>query len=837
MFIFRLYRPLPIYMEIRSDVHGMRAGNTTFSLGTRMMGENNTAVSGVETMTRVGNYPARGTLAALAGAIALGIGAQAPAQDDSPQSRVLQGLEEVTVTAQRREEAGQSVPLAITALSAEMLERQQVRNISQLDQIVPNIVMNPNTGTSSASKVFLRGVGEDESFFTADTPVGIYIDDVYIARQTGAMFDLFDVERLEVLRGPQGTLYGRNTSAGAVRVISKKPRLGDYLGMAELTVGSYDRVDLRATANVPIGDRTALQGAVMMRTRDGFTRNAFDGNEVNDQNVKGARLSLLTEPTDRFRGLFTADYIRERSTPGYAVPLTLDANRDPLAEAVPRTGDFFVTDSDIIGPKNDLDQWGLSATLEFDLNANTTLKSITSYREMQNLLYLDADGDVYLPSPSVTGMFHLFQDQFQYQASQEFQVLGNLPDNRFRYVAGVYLFREMNDQDTKSVIGLPALFGLPIGAAGNIELTNTAAEKMTTDAYAAFATATFDVTDRFAVTAGIRYTKESKDYTNNVFLPDGSPQVVCINDTGAAPVQAAAAPCTAAQLALGYTTFLNRSHFDETWDDWTPRLVLDYKLTDSAMVYLSAAKGFKGGTTSGRDTAALRNYARIIGDPETNWSYEAGLKADWLDRRLRTNVAVFHNAYDGLQFGVTTADGGFGRINAGDAEIEGIEVELTAVPVQGLELNAAVGLLDGEYTKWTASLATCAAQGVTTVEQYLDLSLKQAPEWSYRVGANYSHDLGQRGVLSIGADYSAKDDHYNNLCTTEGIRVADYEFLNAQLRWENSNGNVLITLAGTNLTDEEVFNGGFDFGRALGFAAAYMYPPRMWSLSARYSFD
>src|SRR5690606_8415046 len=152
----------------------------------------------------------------------------------------------------------------------------------------------------------------------------------------------------------------------------------------------------------------------------------------------------------------------------------------------------------------------------------------------------------------------------------------------FRYVAGVYLFREMNDQDTKSVIGIPALFGLPIGAAGNIELTNTAAEKMTTDAYAAFATATFDVTDRFAVTAGIRYTKESKDYTNNVFLPDGSQQVVCIDDTGAAPVQAAAAPCTAAQLALGFTTFLNRSHFDETWDDWTPRLVLDYKLTDTA---------------------------------------------------------------------------------------------------------------------------------------------------------------------------------------------------------------------------------------------------------------
>ncbi len=788
-------------------------------------------------MTRARRHPARGTLRAITGVIALGIGAQAPAQDTPPDSRVIQGLEEVTVTAQRREEAGQSVPLAITALSADMLERQQVRNIAQLDQIVPNIVMNPNTGTSSASKVFLRGVGEDESFFTADTPVGIYVDDVYIARQTGAMFDLFDIERLEVLRGPQGTLYGRNTSAGAIKLVSKKPRLDEYDGMFELTVGSYDRVDLRATANVPIGDRTAIQGAVLQRTRDGYTRNEFDGNDVNDQDVKGARLSLLTEPTDRFRALFTADYIRERSTPGYAVPLTLGAGNHPLADAVPRTGDFFVTDSDIVSPKNDLDQWGLSATIEFDATDNMTFKSITSYREMDNLLYLDADGDIYLPPPSITGMFHLLQDQQQYQASQEFQLLGNLADNRFRYVAGAYFFREMNDQDTKSVIGLPALFGLPIGAAGNIELTNTAAEKMTTDAYAAFASGTFNLTDRFSVTAGIRYTKESKDYTNKVFLPNGSQQVVCINDTGAAPVQAAAAPCTDAQLALGYTTFTNGSHFDESWDDWTPRLVLDYKLTDSALVYVSAAKGFKGGTTSGRDTAALRNYSRIVGDPETNWSYAAGLKADWLERRLRTNVAVFHNVYDGLQFGVTTPDGGVGRINAGDAEIEGIELELTAVPVQGLELNAAVGLLDGEYTKWTASLSTCAAQGITTVEQYLALPMKQSPEWSYRVGANYSHDMGQRGVLSVGADYSAKDDHYNNLCVTEGIRVSDYEFLNAQLRWENAGGNVLVTLAGTNLTDAEVFNGGFDFGASLGFAAAYLYPPRMWSLSARYSFD
>ncbi|MGE0583134.1 MAG: TonB-dependent receptor [Steroidobacteraceae bacterium] len=789
-------------------------------------------------MAGVPKARARIATLALTGLTAAGYGCLAVAQEAAETGgKVIQGLEEVTVTAQRREEAEQSVPLAITALSADMLERQQIRNISQLDQVVPNIVMNPNTGTSSASKIFLRGVGEDESFFTADTPVGIYIDDVYIARQTGAMFDLFDIERLEVLRGPQGTLYGRNTSSGAVKLVSKQPTLGEYLGQAELTVGNFDRVDVRATGNLPLGEKAALQGAVLMRTRDGYTRNAFDDKFVNDQDVKGARLSLLAEPTDQFRALFSADYIRERSTPGYAVPLALNAQRDPLPDPVPETGNFFTTNSDIVDPKNDLDQWGLSATIAYDLSDDLTIKSITAYRTLENLFFIDADGGVLAPPPSIKGRFHLFQDQEQYQVSQELQALGNLMDGRLKYVAGLYFFRENNQQDTRSVVGLPTLMALPIALAGRFDLTNIAREEMTTDSYAAFVSGTYAITDRLSLTAGLRYTRESKDFTNHVILPNGTQQVVCINAAGAAPPPPApVGPCSPASLAAGFFTFTNQSAFDKTWDDTTPRVVVDYQLTDSALVYVSAAKGFKGGTTSGRDTAAARNLLRIVGDPETNWSYEAGLKADWLDRRLRTNVAVFRNKYEGLQFGVTTSDGGFGRINAGNATIDGLELEVTAVPVEGLELNGSLGLLDSEYTKWTASLGTCAAQGLTTVEQYLNLPLKQAPEWSYRVGANYSYDMGQRGVVSLGADYSAKDDHYNNLCASPGIRVQDYEFVNAQLRWKNSDENLLITLAGNNLTDSEVFNGGFDFGRSLGFAAGYLYPPRTWSLSARYSF-
>ncbi len=776
-----------------------------------------------------------GAVAAGAAMVAGGAAAQTPAQGDS---RVLRGLEEIVVTAERREESQQAVPVAVTTLSEGLLERQQIRSIAALDQVVPNIVMNPNTGTSSASKIFLRGVGEDESFFTADTPVGIYVDDVYIARQTGAMFDLFDIERLEVLRGPQGTLYGRNTSAGAVKLVSKKPQLGEYRAQVDATIGSYDLREFRASANVPVGDMVAFQIAALSKIRDGYTTNIFNNTAVNDQDVQGVRASILVQPADTFSVLLVADAIREDSTPGYPTPLTIDRST-PIARptGLPALGDYFLTNSDIDAPQNNLDQNGVSATLSWDATDTLALKSVTALREMSNLLYLDADGNTLRPpTPGVVppSRFHLFQDQIQWQASQEFQANGTALDGRLQYVAGAFWFFEWNDQQTKSVVGIPALSTLPIALAGRFDLTNTVDETLKTTSWAGYGSASYDVTDKLAVTVGLRWTEETKRYTNAVFLPTGQQQIVCLGPTGL--VQVAAAACTPAQTAAGNFTFVNGSGFEATWNDWTPRFVVDYQWTDDILTYVSAAKGFKGGTTSGRTSSATENFARLIGDPETNWSYEAGLKADWLDGRLRTNVAAFYNEYKGLQFGVSLPSGGFGRINAGDATIQGLEVEATAVPVDGLEIYGSLGLLEGEYDSWSASLATCAAQGLTTLDQLLSLDLKQAPDWSYRVGFNYSYDAGSTGVFSIGADYSAKDDHFNNLCNSRGIAVTDYEFMNAQASWESPNGNWLIQVAGKNITDSEVFNGGFDFAQSLGFAAAYMYPPAIYTVSVRYRF-
>ncbi|HYC05615.1 MAG TPA: TonB-dependent receptor [Azospirillaceae bacterium] len=744
--------------------------------------------------------------------------------------RVLQGVEEVVVTAQRREEQLQNVPIAVTTVSEATLERQQIGNIQALDRIVPNIVMNPNTGTSSASKIFLRGVGEDESFFTADTPVGIYVDDVYIARQTGSMFDLFDVERMEVLRGPQGTLYGRNTSAGAVKLVSRKPSLSEQTFQADLTVGSYNMVGARASGNVPLGDRAAVQVAAMLRERDGYTRNLVTGKRVNDQDVRGGRISFLGQLSDNLSVLVVGDVVQERSTPGYPVPLVINrVGTVAVPTTDPATGGYFRTFSDIPDPENDLDQQGLSATLEYEVSPELTLKSISALRGMQNNLGLDADGtteSATVTPPLYRGKFHLYQEQDQWQFSQELQGTGNALDGKLNYIAGVFYFREYNDQKTQSVLGIPA-----INLFFNRANTAIADETLGTSSWAGFGSATYSVTDQLRLTAGLRWTEETKRFTNYTLLPaTGQQQTVCLNPLRTGNL--AAAPCSEAQLAAGGLTFANGSNFEASWSEWTPRFVADFQATEDILLYASAAKGFKGGTTSGRDTSGPRNFNRIIGDPETNWSYEAGVKADWADNRLRTNVAVFQNEYEGLQVGVTSPAGGFDRINAGDARIRGLEVEATAVPVEGLELFGSLGLLDGKYKSFTAPLATCA--GFTSNQQFLDLDLKQTPDWSYRVGFTYAADLGTGGVVTVGGDYAAKDKHYNNLCNSEAIAVRDYEFVNAQVSWESAGGNWLVTGAVKNLTNEKVFNGGFDFAGSLGFVSAYLYPPRMYTVSLRY---
>ncbi len=722
-------------------------------------------------------------------------------------------LNELVVTAQRRAQGIQSVPMAVTSFDAATIERRALKNVSTLDRVIPNIVMNNNTGQNNASKMFLRGIGDDESWFVADPPVGVYVDDVYYARQAGSMLDLFSVERIEFLRGPQGTLYGRNTTGGALKVITKKPNTDDAEAEGDVTIGSYNRIDVRGSANIPVSDNTALQIAALSRNMDGYTRNLTTGKKVNAQDVTGLRASLLHEFNDDLDILITADVIKDRSDPGYATWLA----NDGLSPSAPFYGDYFVTsESPGFNPRNEIDMYGVSATLTYDGWDIGTVKSVTTYRSFDQQLQLDGIGFEYL----------LDQDHEQWQASQEFQLTGTAMDDRLNYSAGLYYFHEDNEGVATQAFGL---------LAQTLATNPQAHESLETDSFAIYASGTYDVTDALAITLGGRYTYEEKKWQNNVLLPGGVQDVWCVNPTQTALAAADdfQGTCTPADLLAGMIDFENASADNPDWSDFTPRLVVDYKFNDDFMVYGSVAKGWKSGSFAGRVTHRRVNLFQASVDPEDSLSYEAGFKSEFADNRVRLNANAFLVEYSDLQIGVTDPSiGGFTRLTGGDSKVKGLEVEFQAAVTDNFEIFGNVGLQDAEWEEFKGPLSTCA--GFTSAEDYKSLDIKQTPEWSYRIGADYTVQTANNGSWSFGGDWTEKDTFYNNVCNTPEIGSYDYKSLNAQVAYESADERWRLTLSGTNLTDEDVFAGGFSFGEFAPARPAYMYPPRMISLNFRY---
>lgn len=729
------------------------------------------------------------------------------------------GLDEIVVTAQRREERLQTVPVAVTALDAGALDRHQVVSLQGISSLVPNLWMETNTGLSSGSRASMRGIGEDESFFTSDTPVGIYVDDVYIPRQTGALFDLYDVERIEVLRGPQGTLYGRNTSAGAIKLVSRKPT-SDTKGSVELTVGDYDRFDVRAALSGGLTETLSGQVAVLSRQRDGYSTNLVNGAKVNDQDVTAGRGMLRYQPRDNLDVLLSYDQIRERSTPGYATGVLLQPpdGLGPWSAGSQIDGDSDVHTlrSDLTGRVNDLDQRGVSLSVSWDVGG-VTLKSITAWRELEHKVMLDGDGqDTCFGEP--LPCLHIFQDQEQDQISQEFQVQGNTLNDRLDYIVGAYFFTESNEQLTETLILAPF---------GENPYTDTSLD---TDSIAAFASATYALTDALDLTVGVRWTRDSKDFASAVFEPSGDAQLVCVSADGQA---LGVGECDGDAPPGSFTDTLARK-IDKSWSDLAPRVVLDYQATEDAMIYASVSKGFKSGAFDGRESG-LALYTLESIRPETTLAYEIGAKAEWLDRRLRTNLAVFQNDIDDLQgTGTNLATGTFTRFSVGDARTRGAELEVEAAPTDRLSLMAAIGLLDTEFTTVNFDQqADCGPVGTGDK----DLEMKFSPSVSTYLSGIYRIPLQRlRSTLELGADWTRKSSFYHSSCNPLPSRENGYDVVNAQAALQMDDGRWRVAAAVQNLTDEE-YAAGQILVPGLDFNAIYFNPPRMWTLSVRYSFE
>ncbi len=595
-------------------------------------------------MTVATNFPARSTLAAAA---LLAFSAAPAHAQTTPATAADNNESVVTVSAQRRNEEIQKAPLAITAISSKEMDLKQIRRLDDLKLEVPNIVIEQNTGTSTGAKIFMRGVGTDESLFTADPSVAIYIDDTYVARQTGAMFDMFDLQRVEVLRGPQGTLYGRNATGGAVRYITKTPS-GEQRLEADTRIGNLGRIDANLSGGGRIGDTVAASFGLMSKHRDGYLRDITNGSKVNDEQMVGARLGLAMSLTKDTSLRVSIDTLKQRSGPVYASGVIDAAGNAKFNRPINNAdGNLSTIETNLNTGINDLEQGGISVTSSTDMGG-FEWRNIATYRRMHNELFIDLDG-------SRATSFHLYQNQTQNQKSYESQLVSS-GKGPLSWTAGLFVFKEHNDQPTRQ----------DIFATGGITTV-----KQDTTATALYGQADYRFNSVVKATFGARSSRETKDFSLNAVRANGT---------------------------LNFD-FAAKNSWSRT--DW--KLGLDAQVSKDTLVYGSATTGFKSGGFNGR--AGTAAAAALTLKPETVLTYELGLKTSFLNGAGRFNINVFQNDYKDLQLTAFNAAGVSVLTNAASAVIKGVEIDTSAQLTKAWQVSMNLGTLDAKYKDYTTANA------------------------------------------------------------------------------------------------------------------------------------
>jgi len=606
------------------------------------------------------------------------------------------GLGIIVVTAQRREESVQNIPIAISAFDEEELLRRGVSSALEVAQFVPNLVGLNNTGLGSANSYYLRGVGNTETIPTFDPPIGTYVDDIYLSRQNANNLSLFDVQRLEVLRGPQGTLFGRNTTGGAVNIFLKEP--GDeFGGFVEAGYGSYEKYMARASVDIPLADSFAIKVSGYFQDDQGYAQNSTTGERVNENDGWGARLGFRGELSDTAR--WTGSYMHIRSEGANILNFDCDpanpSNCDGrfVTTGYTENGTFggrFTGKKDDFGLGNKTDMDFVSSNLEIGSGENISVNIITGYVYTTQDFALDfADGrglpSLARPVPPVLGYtfggFTITNEGEFSQFTQEIKVNASLGDGLVDLVGGVFYFEEDNYSDFGDLFTISLPFAPPPNGFPLILADRTL--RNSTRAYAGYLQGDINVTDQIKLTAGIRYTDETKKFSitdNRASCNDGTLEPSCIDNRNLIAANGAAIP---------------RS---QTTKIWTPRFAANFKPNDDLLLFVSATRGFKSGGWNARGTAPSE---LLPFGPETAWSYEAGLKSELLDNRLRVNLTAYFLDVGDLQTpaAFTRANGSIAFItrNFADYENKGIELEISAVPVEGLNLFASFGYQDDKY--------------------------------------------------------------------------------------------------------------------------------------------
>lgn len=731
------------------------------------------------------------------------------------------GRDVVIVTANKRAENIQEVPVAVTAIGGEALQDQGVTDVLDLNALAPSLQVKTDDNAANP-KVFIRGIGLNDFNPNTASAVAIYGDGVYIGSPLAQMGQFFDLERVEVLRGPQGTLYGRNTTGGAINMISRKPS-DELEADAYLEYGTFNSITAEAGIGGPIQPGVlGYRIAGTYVTNDGYTLNRLTGNHGNNADRGSLRGTLSWTPSDNFEGLFQVRYGRSQGgsiwaynrsllpqTPAATGPDTFCApgfytsgQCTDLAGYANTSGDLYEGDYHLEG-KDEVETYGASSTLTWDLG-DMSLISVTGYDHADRDDVEDTDAG---PTDIVTARYRAQQ----WAASQELRLQSN-GDNTLNWVAGVYLAHDDLKSNSYLDVFRVANTGviaddLPAGI-GVFHWPFT----QKTDSYAVFGQGDYKITDQLTATVGLRYSADRKEFRyNSLYSSDPiSPQIQIEVDDG---------------TGTGNTIPV-AADASRTFDSLSGRLGLKYQFTDDLNAYVTYNRGYKSGGFFGGQTTdpnALAPYNDEIVD-----SYEVGVKSQWLDGLITANFAAFAYDYQDLQVYTLIVDPITSLTvqnftNASNAEVSGVEAEITSSPVDGLDLSLSASFLDAKYKDFQS-------QG----DDYSGNTLPNAPETSVNASARYEFPFFD-GMMSAQGDVAYRTKVYYDTRNVERLSDGDRTFVNLRFGWKPSAGNWELGVFGRNIFDETNISDIIPI-EGLGFDLFSMGMPRTAGIFVRYDY-
>ena len=724
-------------------------------------------------------------------AIASGGSREAEAAATAPDSTSNAALEEIVVTAQRRVTPLQETPLAVTAVSSEALTQANIATTQDLMQVVPGLQVSTQTagdGGGSAT-FFLRGMGQQRSGNGSEPAVGIYVDDFYYPSLEGSVFDIVDLSSVEVLRGPQGTLFGRNTIGGAIRYTTQQPVLGFFDAHANATYGSFDRNDITGTVNVPFGDNLAVSLTGGHLQRDGFVKVQSGDPDAGGTHTDLARLQVKFQPNsqltinlaamwDRFRlNGFSYDLPGPLTpVPGPSLPFVYNtvvapALGLPLYTNALRSTCFYCQPGPS-GPEFSATEYeNTSGTLSWDVAPWLTVKSLSGWQKIDNKSAFDLSGT---PLP----LFYSGTTQQDENVwSQEFQFSGKALADRLNFVSGLFYYHDRKPPLQQVTPGV-------ILAAPGVGLVTP---DQTTRSHAAYVDLSFKITDQLTLLGGYRYSADDKSAV--VAVPGSD------------------------------TLDLSKTFVSNTW-----RAGLQYQWTADVMTYFTASTGFRAGGFN--PYQALVNDA-VPFDPEKVTSYEIGARMQFLDRKLTLNPTAFYYDWNKIQvqsvyFPPGATAGVVVLQNAGAAVGKGFELEWSYDPLQGLRFFGNLATLDLHYT----SIGN--ASGIT-----VNSPLERAPKLTYSVGTSYTFKLQSAGDITTSWNYSHEGAQNSTPTDVDTLRLPAYQLLNGRVEWWEPRHHYSIALFATNLADAHYYVGGVNYYSNVGAAHYDLGRPREFGVSVR----